>query len=206
MAKVISFISRKGGTGKTTNAIHLATTLAAQGHGVLLIETDTNYTLSTLRQMETAGQAEGTGFEILASEDQQVADVLRDLRKKRRYAYIVVDSAGKTTDEYIRQLCLESDLVVVPSSLTRNDVLVAYQTVEDLKAVRQIKENFQLVILPSRIHSQTGRPTIEKAFENVDAPVLPVYVPNRNSFNQFSTLEATDDYRAVAEAVLAQLK
>ena len=52
MAKIISFISRKGGTGKTTNAINLATILHQLGHRITLIETDTNYTLSTLRKME----------------------------------------------------------------------------------------------------------------------------------------------------------
>ena len=52
MAKIISFISRKGGTGKTTNAINLATTLYQMGKRVLLIETDANYTLNTLRKME----------------------------------------------------------------------------------------------------------------------------------------------------------
>jgi chromosome partitioning protein len=51
MAKVISFISRKGGTGKTTNAINLATTLNTLGKRVVLVETDTNYTLNTLRKM-----------------------------------------------------------------------------------------------------------------------------------------------------------
>lgn len=50
MAKVISFISRKGGTGKTTNAINLATSLHETGKKVLLVETDANYTLSTLRK------------------------------------------------------------------------------------------------------------------------------------------------------------
>ena len=56
MAKVISFISRKGGTGKTTNAINLSTMLHSLGHAVALIETDTNYTLNTLRKLETTGK------------------------------------------------------------------------------------------------------------------------------------------------------
>ena len=49
---IISFISRKGGTGKTTNVMQLATTLASQKKRVVVIETDTNYTLTTLRKME----------------------------------------------------------------------------------------------------------------------------------------------------------
>ncbi len=52
MTKIISFISRKGGTGKTTVAMNLATMLFNLGHKLAMLETDTNYTLNTLRQME----------------------------------------------------------------------------------------------------------------------------------------------------------
>jgi len=66
MAKIISFISRKGGTGKTTNAINLATTLNSMGYKICVIETDTNYTLNTLRQMEVykLGEKAGEMFDI----------------------------------------------------------------------------------------------------------------------------------------------
>ena len=77
MPKIISFISRKGGTGKTTNAINLATALHESGKKVLLVETDTNYTLNTLRKMEQLkGEGGTTIFEILGSQDHQVADEL----------------------------------------------------------------------------------------------------------------------------------
>lgn len=62
MAKIISFISRKGGTGKTTNAINLATALHHSGRHVILVETDTNYTLTTLRQLEKLKTEEGRSF------------------------------------------------------------------------------------------------------------------------------------------------
>ena len=67
MTKIISFISRKGGTGKTTNAINLATMLHSLGHKVALIETDTNYTLNTLRKLEVfkSGAKENSLFDYL---------------------------------------------------------------------------------------------------------------------------------------------
>ena len=52
MTQVLSFISRKGGSGKTTNAINLATTLQNRRKKVILLETDTNYTLNSLRKLE----------------------------------------------------------------------------------------------------------------------------------------------------------
>ena len=52
MTKIISFISRKGGTGKTTNAINLATYLAKKKNNIILVETDPNYTINSLRKLE----------------------------------------------------------------------------------------------------------------------------------------------------------
>ena len=162
MPKVISFISRKGGTGKTTNAINLATTLSQLGHKVLLVETDTNYTLNTLRKMEMFKSKENGNsyFEILGSDDSVVADELQKIKKDNTLQFIVVDSAGKTTDEGIKKLCFISDLVIVPTSLTQNDLLVTYQTVTDLAPARELNPNLKILVLPNRIHKRhiTTRP------------------------------------------------
>src|SRR3954468_13385449 len=109
MPKVISFISRKGGTGKTTNAINLATSFHQLGKKVVLIETDTNYTLNTLRKMEQFKMnGKDKAFDIVGSQDHEVAGELTKLRQQRGTDVFVVDSAGKTTDEGIKKLCLVS--------------------------------------------------------------------------------------------------
>src|SRR4051812_49434251 len=125
MSKVISFISRKGGTGKTTNAVNLATSLHQLGKKVMLVETDTNYTLNTLRKMEAfKSKDKSPGFEILGSQDDTIADELLTIKQDKKIDFIIVDSAGKTTNEGIKKLCLASDVVIVPTSLTQNDLLV----------------------------------------------------------------------------------
>jgi len=207
MSKIISFISRKGGTGKTTNAINLATTLHALGKRVMLVETDTNYTLNTLRKMEVFKSTEGSNhFEILGSQDGQVADELVQLKESRKNDFIVVDSAGKTTDEGIKKLCLVSDAVVVPTSLTQNDLLVTYQTVVDLAPARELNPNLKILILPNRIHSATGLHTVRDNLKNLDAIILPIIVPQKNLFVNFSTLEAENDYKPIAQSILNYVK
>ena len=206
MSKIISFISRKGGTGKTTNAINLATTLHALGKRVLLVETDTNYTLNTLRKMETFKSADGKGnFEILGSQDHQVADELAQLKASRKNDFIVVDSAGKTTDEGIKKLCLVSDMVIVPTSLTQNDLLVTYQTVTDLAPARDLNPKLKIVVLPNRIHSATNVFTVRENLKNLDAIILPAIVPQKNLFVNFSTMEAAKEYLPIARALLNYL-
>jgi chromosome partitioning protein len=206
MAKIISFISRKGGTGKTTNAINLATTLHQLGKHVLLIETDANYTLNTLRKMELFKANERkNGFEILGSQDGRVADELSAITETRKEDIIIVDSAGKTTDEGMKKLCLVSNMVIVPTSLTQNDLLVTYQTVTDLAPARELNPKLKILVLPNRIHSATNLATVRQSLKNLDAIILPVIVPQKNLFVNFSTLDAEKEYLPVAQSILNNL-
>lgn len=206
MAKVVSFISRKGGTGKTTNAINLATTLNMLGKRVVLVETDTNYTLNTLRKMEQFKSKENEkGFEILGSQDNSVAQELMEFKNSRKTDVVVVDSAGKTTDEGIKKLCLVSDVVVVPTSLTQNDLLVTYQTVTDLAPARELNPQLKILILPNRIHSGTNLFTVRENLKNLDAIILPIIVPQKNLFVNFSTVDAEKAYEPIAREILKYL-
>lgn len=206
MAKVISFISRKGGTGKTTNAINLATMLHSIGHKVLLIETDTNYTLSTIRKMELfkTGAKEDQLFQILASVDEKISDELESLIKKK-YDYILLDTAGKTTDNSIKKICVASDLVIVPTSLSQNDLLVTFQTVEDLKPACELNKKLKIVVLPNRINGLTKTKSITNTLSELDAIVLQNYVPAKNIFAQASTIIPEKEYLPIAKEIVTLL-
>jgi chromosome partitioning protein len=203
MTKVISFISRKGGTGKTTNAINLATMLHSLGYAVRVIETDTNYTLSTLRKMELfkTGAKEEQLFTITPSEDQLVAEELESY-KKQKIDFIILDTAGKTTDVSIKKICVASDLVLIPTSLSQNDLLVTYQTVEDLKPAIALNEKLKIAILPNRIHGSTRTKTIASMLDQLDAHILENFVPSRNMFTQSSTILAEKDYLGITKEIL----
>jgi chromosome partitioning protein len=206
---VISFVSRKGGTGKTTNAIHLATSLFGMGKRVVVLETDTNYTLATLREMELSQAPEAPTqqepFPIIASTDEAIITDLAKIKAQHKPDYIIIDSAGKTTDADIRKLCLESDLLIIPTSLSRNDVLVSYQTIEDLKPALTLKPGLKMAVLPNRINSQTKIQTILSGLEVLDAHIIRSFLPQKNIYSQFSTLNPEPDYLVVTREILAFL-
>jgi len=207
MTKVISFISRKGGSGKTTNAINLCTSLKASRKKVMLIETDPNYTLIATRKMEIfkQGLKEDKLFPIKASTDDKVANQLDEWVANGQFDYIIVDSAGKTTDAGIKELCLASDMVLVTTSLTQNDLLVAYQTVKDLKPAQNLKPGLKLVVLPNRIHSHTRIKTIKDVLNGLEVDMLDNYVPQKKIFTTPSTHKAEKKYKPIAHLIIKKL-
>lgn len=205
MTRIVSFISRKGGIGKTTTAINLATMMAGIGHKVALLETDTNYTLSTLRKMELFQGANNKSiFRILGSTPEAVITDLTKL-KEENLDFVLVDSAGKTTDEEIKKLAIASDAIIVPTSLTQNDTLVTYQTIEDLKPAREINPDLKILVLPNRIHSSTRMHTIQDALSQLDATVLEVMVPQKNLFANFSTILSEKEFLPIAKEIMSHI-
>lgn len=207
MTKVISFISRKGGTGKTTNAINLATMLDSIGNSVLLIETDTNYTLNTIRKMELfkTGAKENQLFSIIASEDEKISEEIVALKKKK-FDYIIIDTAGKTTDNSIKKICLSSDLIIVPTSLSQNDLLVTFQTIEDLKPAKELNQKLKIAVLPNRINGLTKTKSVNNTLSQLDAIVLQNYVPSKNIFAQTSTIIPEKEYLTITKEIVTLLE
>lgn len=207
MTKIISFISRKGGTGKTTTAVNLASVLHSLGHKVVLIETDTNYTLNTLRQMELhqSKAKKDKVFQILASEDSKVIADIEKVIDESAADIIIVDSAGKTTDENIKKLSVASDLVIVPTSLTQNDLLVSYQTIEDLNPAKAINENLKILVLPNRVHAQTKLDTISASLESLNAEIVNAKVTAKNAYANYSTIMPEKEFLPIAKEILTHL-
>lgn len=207
MATVISFISRKGGTGKTTSAINTATTLFNSKLKTILIETDTNYTLSTIRKMDLFKHGEevvNNSLRIVGAHESNVIDDINKLKQMGTYDYIIIDSAGKTTDNSIKELCLASDIVVVPTSLSQSDLLVAYQTIQDLMPACQLNKKLRIVVLPNRIHSRTAGPTIISALQKLNAEIILPFIPYKVLYSQISTITSLKEYIPVVENIIKQ--
>jgi chromosome partitioning protein len=117
----------------------------------------------------------------------------------------VVDSAGKTTDEGIKKLCLVSSVVIVPTSLTQNDLLVTYQTVTDLLPAKKINTALKILVLPNRIHSFTRLKTVKETLSKISATILEVMVPQKNAYVNFSTMHAEKEYAPVMKEILKYL-
>jgi chromosome partitioning protein len=77
--------------------------------------------------------------------------------------------------------------------------------VSDLAPARELNPTLRIIILPNRIHSSTNIFTVRENLKNLDAIILPVMVPQKNLFVNFSTLDAEKEYQPIAQAILNNL-
>ena len=75
MSKVVAVTNQKGGVGKTTTAINLATFLALAGRRVLLVDGDPQANLTSGLGLRGKSSPAGTIYDLLTAPDDEEADV-----------------------------------------------------------------------------------------------------------------------------------
>lgn len=121
---VISFSSPKGGVGKSTTCACLAGSLAARGHKVHILDTDTNRTLA---DWVSDFPQDTTGITVEAiPEGTNLLSHLRELCATLD-GFIFVDVAG-AWETYALAAASVADLVISPAKLNVPDLKMAAKT------------------------------------------------------------------------------
>jgi chromosome partitioning protein len=118
---IISLINQKGGVGKTTAAVNLASGLAETGNRILVVDADPQG--SVVQWQSIADQAE---FEVLHLPSPQLSKELKTV--SRRYDHIVVDSPPAIED--ITRAAIEvSNLAIIPIAPSPLDIWSSKETI-----------------------------------------------------------------------------
>ncbi|RVI32124.1 ParA family protein, partial [Sinorhizobium meliloti] len=105
---VVSFVSSKGGVGKTTSAVVLAGELAAAGRKVALIDADPNKPLEAWSHLRPVPG----GLRVIVDDSAEtIIDTIEDARAEADF--VIVDLEGTATDR-IGFAVARSDLVLIP--------------------------------------------------------------------------------------------
>lgn len=170
----VAVISQKGGTGKTTLAIHLAAAASAAGFVALVVDTDpqaTACTWHTWRGDADPDVIDCAAHTLLPKKLQQAADLGADLA--------VIDTPPHA-DIMAREACRAADLLLIPCRPRAFD-LDAVRTTAELAAVTNKPAFLIFMAGPPRaplVYREAGQ-----LVEQFSLKVAPVMLPERAAFH-----------------------
>lgn len=118
MSKIILIASQKGGVGKSTTAVNIATVLAQQGQDVLLVDSDRQASVSEWWAERKLNHPENPKIACIQKYG-YLDDTLSDL--KNRYQYVIVDVTGRDSEE-MRSAMVVTDVLLSPVKASQVDI------------------------------------------------------------------------------------
>lgn len=183
MALVITVASMKGGVGKTTIAINLATCLHRAGHKTLIVDADTQ---GSARSWAVVAANKGHDGPPVASLD--ASALMRDLEALAAgFAVVVIDGPPRL-DRGARAAMLAADIVVMPVTPGAQDVWALQQTIEVLEEARASRPELKGVVVMNRKDRTALGRMVHEAIGNTGLPLLTAALGQRVAFGE-ATLE-----------------
>lgn len=176
---IVALLNQKGGTGKTTLAVHLAGELALQGNRVLLVDADPQ--ASALDWAETRSRNGHVRlFGVVGLPRETLHREIPDLA--RSVDHVVIDGPPRVT-ALVRSAMLASDLVLVPVQPSAYDVWASQAVLELVREAQVYKPNLKALFVVNRqvVRSIIGR-DVRAAIGELNMPVLQAGLAQRVVF------------------------
>ena len=126
--RTLMLLGMKGGTGKSTVAIHLAVAASQAGRQVTLVDTDPQASVMTWAGERTAAEPHITAV--------RTYDAVKRMRDQNGRDLFVVDTAPRAEAD-ITGLAREADLIVIPVHCTMLDLAASQTAFRMAKAARR---------------------------------------------------------------------
>jgi chromosome partitioning protein len=190
----IVFASPKGGAGKSTSAVILATQLALKGAPVTIIDADPNKPVS--QWAKRAGRPENITVVADVSENTIIDEVEAAAQKT---PFVIVDLEG-TASRTVAYAISRADLVIIP---TQGSQLDAAEATKAVALIRQQEKAFRMKIPYAMLYTRTSgalRPRtlqhIQEEFRKYGMQAFGVHLHEREAYKALfsfgGTLEGLD--------------
>lgn len=146
---IITIANSKGGSGKSTITINLATKLALEGKDVLVIDTDEQKSIEKFSNIRNAKEL-SQKFSVVCKSGRAVIDTIREM--SRRYEVILIDTKATINNEQ-QWAMLVSDYVIIPTTNSQFDLsemLEFFDTINDCKIKN---ETLKVFVMLNRINT-----------------------------------------------------
>jgi len=182
---IVSLLNQKGGVGKTTLAVHIASALALRGHRVLLVDADPQGSAldwSASRQTDALFPVVGLPTKNLHRE------IMPHLPN---YDDIVIDGPPRV-NELARAAIIAADIVLVPVQPSPYDVWAAKEIVDLLSEASIFKSDQKSAFVINRkiVNTAIGRDVAE-ALADYALPVFAASISQRVAFAESAAQGST---------------
>jgi chromosome partitioning protein len=167
---IITVTSYKGGVGKTTTAIHLAAYLQRLAP-TLLVDGDAIRTASKWSQ-----RSKNTGLPFKVVTHAQMVNHIRD------YRHIIIDTEGNPTDDDLKDLADNCDLLIIPAvpETVATDGLL--HTLLKLKELKHTKHKVLLTMVPPK--PRTDGQVLREMLASQSVPAFASEIPRLAAFEK----------------------
>jgi chromosome partitioning protein len=169
--KTLAFLSQKGGSGKTTLAVHTAVAAQESGERVVIIDTDIQKSAGTWSQSRSDASPA-----VISVAAVSLADVLAAARHDAM-TLCIIDTAPHAAPDAARAAAV-ADLVIIPCRPTAFDLAAAGPAAEIVQAAKA-RAAFVLSACPVRAPEISESRSVLEGF---GFPVAPVEVTDRRAF------------------------
>jgi chromosome partitioning protein len=179
----ITFASSKGGAGKSTSAVLLATELAGRGASVTIIDADPNQPVS--RWSRKPGRPDKLTVISGVTEENLIEAIDAAARKT---AFVIVDLEG-TASLLVAQAMSRADLVIIP---TKGSELDAIEAIKVIKFIGRQEKAYNKAIPFAVLFTQTNPAVRPRTLKSLEHDML------RQGIPLFGTaLHERDAFRAI---------
>lgn len=168
--RVVSFVTQKGGTGKSTLTVSLAVAAETSGERVCVIDLDPQGTAAGWYETRTAETPA-----VLDHDQAEPLDETLDRLRAAGFSLVVIDTPG-TDSHATRGAMRVADLCLVPVRPSEADVKATAPTI---RALIGLQKPFVMVLNQAPTNRQARLASAVTTRLSSDGPVLPVAIAAR---------------------------
>lgn len=169
--KTIAFFSQKGGSGKTTLAVHTAVAACEDGQLVAVVDTDSQ------RSATTWSEARSVPTPVVVTAGAADLEAVKKAARRDGMTLLVVDTAPHAAPDAAR-IARAVDLVVIPCRPSAFD-LAAVRGVVDIVRAAHVRAVFVLSACPFRCPEIAETRAVLAGY---GLPVAPAEITDRRAF------------------------